>query len=394
MNNFEMYNNERYVFGKGAELRAGEYVKKHGGTRVLIHYGGKSAERSGLMDRIKASLEREGLPYIAIGGVQPNPKSGLIYSSIERSKAENVDLVLAVGGGSVIDSSKAIAVGSCYDGDFWDFYTGKSVEKALPVGVVLTLAAAGSEGSNGSVVTHENGLLKRSCESELIRPRFAIMDPELLFTLPKYQIACGGTDIMAHVFERYFTNTKGVELTDNLCEAVLMTVIEMLPRALKDPTDYDAQANIMWAGTIAHNNFVGMDREQDWGSHMMEHELSGLYDVAHGAGLAVLFPAWMRYVYRHDTARFARLAANVWKLGGYDSEEELALAGIDATESFFRSLGMPTTFAEIGARAEDIDLLTQKALQGTNGTLGNFVKLGSSDIKAVFEIAAGLRKAV
>ncbi len=284
-----------------------------------------------------------------------------MYEGISLCRSLHIDFVLAVGGGSVIDSAKAIAVGVPYEGDFWDFFQGKKIDKALPVGTILTISAAGSEGSGDSVVTHENGMFKRSMSGDAIRPIFSILNPALTCTLPPFQTACGAIDIMAHVFERYFTNTQDVEITDRLCEAVLLTMINEVPKAIKNPLDYESRANIMWAGMVAHNNICGVGRDQDWSSHAIEHELSALYDVAHGAGLAVVFPAWMKYVMHHDVERFAQLAVRVWGCT-YDSMnvEKTALEGITYFENFIKSIGMPLSFSEIGAREEDIPLLVQK----------------------------------
>ncbi len=312
MNNFTFYSPTYFVFGKDTEREAGHYVKRFGGTKVLIHYGSGSVVRSGLLDRVKASLEQEGIEYVLLGGVLPNPRSGLVYEGIELCKKESINFVLAVGGGSAIDSAKAIAAGAVYDGDFWDFFEGKPADKALKVGTVLTIAAAGSEGSENTVITKEEGMLKRGAGGEALRPVFSILNPELTQTLPAYQTAAGATDIMAHVFERYFTPTKEVEITDRLCEGILQTMIKEVPRAIADPNNYDARANIMWAGMVAHNDIVGVGRDQDWSSHGIEHELSALYDVAHGAGLAVIFPAWMTYVMKQDVSRFAQLAVRLW----------------------------------------------------------------------------------
>ena len=259
MNSFNFYSPTEFVFGKGRENDCGEYVKKYGGSKVLLHFGGGSAVKSGLLGRVKASLEKCGIGYCELGGVKPNPRDSLVYQGIELVRKENIDFILAVGGGSVIDSAKAIAAGVPYDGDFWDFYCGKRPEKALPVGTVLTIAAAGSEGSGDSVITKEDGMLKRGAGSDVLRPRFSVMDPELTQTLPAYQTACGATDIMAHVFERYFTNTAEVEITDRLCEAVLCTMVKETPRVIADPDNYEARANIMWAGTVAHTNIVGSE---------------------------------------------------------------------------------------------------------------------------------------
>ena len=291
MNDFTFYSPTFFSFGKDSENETGTYVKRFGGHKVLIHYGGGSVVRSGLLDRVKASLDKEGIPYVLLGGVQPNPRSGLVYEGIELCKKENVDFVLAVGGGSSIDSAKAIAAGVVYDGDFWDFYCGKAIENALPVGTILTISAAGSEGSPDSVITYEDGMFKRGASGDAIRPKFSILNPALTQTLPAYQTACGITDIMAHLYERYLTNTKDVEVTDRLLEALLLTMIHEGPRVIANPDNYEARANIMWAGMLGHNNACGVGRSQDWNSHNIEHELSALYDCAHGAGLAVTMPA-------------------------------------------------------------------------------------------------------
>lgn len=388
MNNFQFYSPTEFVFGKGAENDAGKYVRKHGGSKVLLHYGGGSAIRSGLLDRVKRSLEASGIAFTELGGVKPNPRDTLVYEGIALCRAEQVDFILAVGGGSVIDSSKAIAMGVPYDGDFWDFYCGKSPEAALPVATVLTIAAAGSEGSGDSVITKEDGGLKRGAGSDLIRPRFSIMNPELTCTLPPYQTACGATDIMAHVFERYFTNTTEVEITDRLCEAVLLTMIHETPRVIAEPDNYQARANIMWAGTVAHTNIVGVGREQDWNSHGIEHELSALYDCAHGAGLAVIMPAWMEFVYKHNVMRFAQVAVRVWGCPmDYENPENTALEGILCFRHFLRSIGMPINFAELGAHEEDIPVLVDKFGIGDGKTVG-FVHLSAEDIASIYRLAA------
>lgn len=389
MNNFNFYSPTYFVFGRDTENKAGRYVKRFGGSKVLIHYGGGSVVRSGLLDRVKASLKNEGIDFLELGGVMPNPRSGLVYEGIELCRKESIDFVLAVGGGSSIDSAKAIAVGAKYDGDFWDFYEGKqSIKEALPVGTVLTIAAAGSEGSGDSVITKEEGMLKRGAGGEAMRPVFSILNPELTQTLPAYQTACGATDIMAHVFERYFTNTKEVEITDRLCEAVLLTMIKETPRVIADPNNYDARANIMWAGMVAHNNLVGVGREQDWSSHNIEHELSALYDVAHGAGLAVIFPAWMTFVMKHDINRFAQIAVRVWGCEmNFANPEETAREGIERLKKFLTSIGMPISFKELGAREEDIPLMVEKLDLGDNGTMGSFVALSAKDIEQIYRLA-------
>lgn len=387
MKNFNFYSPTSFVFGKNRESEAGKYVKRFGGTKVLIHFGGGSVIKSGLLNRVKTSLTNENITFTELGGVMPNPRSGLVYEGIEICKREKIDFILAVGGGSVIDSAKAIALGALYDGDFWDFYQGKRVEKALPVATILTISAAGSEGSGDTVITHENGMLKRACGGESLRPVFSILNPELTCTLPNYQTACGATDIMAHVMERYFTNTNDVEITDRLCEAVLLTVIKEAPKALANPNDYEARANIMWAGMVAHNDICGVGREQDWSTHQIEHELSGLYDVAHGAGLAVMFPAWMKYVMKHDVMRFAQFAVRVWGCEmDYQQPENTAKQGITKFEQFLTSIGMPICFSELGAKAEDIPTLVQTLGLGER-TLGSFVKLTKEDVKKIYELA-------
>lgn len=389
MENFNFYSPTEFVFGKERENECGKYVKKYGGTKVLIHYGSGSAVRSGLLDRVKKSLDAENIPYVELGGVQPNPRDTKIYEGIELCRREGVDFILSVGGGSCIDSSKGIALGVPYDGDFWDFYgTGKPVEKALPIGTVLTIAAAGSEGSGASVVTKEEGMLKRDTGSDLLRPRFSVLNPELTCTLPAYQTACGATDIMAHVFERYFTNTPEVEITDRLCEAVLLTMIKEVPRVIADPCNYEARANIMWAGTVAHNDIVGVGRSQDWNSHKIEHELSGLYDCAHGAGLAVVMPAWMEFTMSHNVMRFAQAAVRIWGCQmNFENPEETAKEGIRAFRRFLRSIGMPINFAELDAKEEDIPVLVEKLGLG-DGKTGGFVQLTSADVAEILRISA------
>ncbi|MCD8140713.1 MAG: iron-containing alcohol dehydrogenase [Planctomycetaceae bacterium] len=290
MDNFTFYSPTYFVFGRETENQTATYVKQFGGKKVLIHYGGGSVVRSGLLARVKKSLDAEKIPYVELGGAEPNPKSGLVYKGIELARKEKIDFVLGVGGGSAIDSAKAIAFGALYDGDFWDFYKGKPVTEAIPVGCVLALAGTGTEGSTDSVITHEDGMYKRCADGDCIRPKFAIMNPELTTTLPPYQTASGIADIMAHSMERLFSKTRDVEITDRLLEAVLLTMVKEGRRVIKDPSNYEARANIMWAGMIAHNNVTGVGRAQDWGTHHMENELSTTYGCSHGAGLAILFP--------------------------------------------------------------------------------------------------------
>ena len=391
MKNFTYQMPTKFVFGRGAENEVGREIRALGGTKVLIHYGGGSAVRSGLIGRVQAALEAEGIAHVELGGVQPNPRDTLVYQGIELARREGVDFVLAVGGGSAIDSSKAIAHGICYDGDFWDFFCRKAQpERTTPFGVVLTMAAAGSESSNSCVITQASTLTKRGLSSELNRPKFAIMNPELAMTLPPYQIACGATDILAHIMERYFTCEKEVDLTDRLCEGAMQAVIRAARIAVRNPKDYDAQAQLMWGSTIAHNDTVGVGRVSDFGSHQIEHELSALYDVAHGAGLAVVFPAWMRYQMHKDVMRFAQFAVRVYRCDmDFEHPERTALAGIEAHEAFLKDIGMPITLKELGARTEDIPALAAKTKKTNlaDQTTGGAFPMKTEDIEAILRIA-------
>ena len=389
MENFTFYSPTFFVFGKDSENQTGEYVKKFGGSKVLIHFGGQSAKKSGLLDRVESSLKKEGISFVELGGVKPNPRSGLVYEGIELCKKEKVDFILAVGGGSTIDSAKAIAAGVVYDGDFWDFYMGKPIENALPIGTVLTIAAAGSEGSPDSVITKEEGMFKRGASGNAIRPKFSILNPALTQTLPPYQTAAGITDIMAHLYERYLTNTKEVEVTDRLLEALLLTMKHEGPRVIAEPNNYEARANIMWAGMMAHNNSCGVGRSQDWNSHNIEHELSALYDCAHGAGLAVTMPAVFKYVMNHNVMRFAQVASRVWGCQmDFEHPEVTALEGINAFQSFLVSLGMPKNFSELGAKEEDIPRLVEVLCRGDGriGSISGFVTLNEADCTKIYQM--------
>ena len=395
MDNFTFCSPTKFVFGKETHKRVGELVLKNGGKKVLLHYGGGSIKKNGIYDDVVASLNENNIDFVELGGVQPNPVSSKVYEGIELCKNENVDFILAVGGGSAIDSAKAIAAGVCYEGDFLDFYrkTAK-IKKALPVATVLTIPAAGSEGSPNTVITDEKTLVKCGAASELLRPVFSILNPETCYTLPTYQSMCGCSDIMAHIFERYFTNTQNVEITDRFCEAVLHTIIKEAPIVKANPKDYDAQANIMWAGMVAHNNICGVGRAQDWGTHAMEHQLSAHYGVAHGAGLAVMFPAWMKYVVDHDVDRFAKLAVRVWGCEMNEANpKETAMAGIAKYEAFLKSVDLPVRFDDIDAKVEDIPKListmgiTSKDAEKPIHT-GNFVPLYSEDVEKIYKIAA------
>ncbi|MCQ2392259.1 MAG: iron-containing alcohol dehydrogenase [Kiritimatiellae bacterium] len=393
MNDFNFYSPTLFAFGKDKELETGALVRRFGGSRVLVHFGGGSAVRSGLLDRVTRSLEAAGLFAVKLGGVKPNPRSSKVEEGVALCAAEKIDFILAVGGGSVIDSSKAIAIGAANGGHWREYYVGKDrtpppIPAALPVGVVLTIAAAGSEGSGNSVITLEPENLKRATSNDVLRPRFSVLNPALTFSLPPYQTACGLTDMFAHVCERYFTQTRDVVVTDELCEAVMRTVVAESAKVLADPNDYQARANVMWAGMLAHNNTCGVGRAQDWASHGIEHELSALYDCAHGAGLAVVMPAWMDYVCETDLVRFVRFATHVWGISPQENDLVTARAGIAAFRSWLKGIGMPLTFAELGAREEDIPLLVKTL--GLNGNkLGSFRPLDDADVEAIYRRCLG-----
>jgi alcohol dehydrogenase YqhD (iron-dependent ADH family) len=388
MLNFTFQNATKIVFGKGAESETGRETAAYA-RKVLLHYGGESAKKSGLIDRITASLKEAGVQYEQLPGAQPNPRLALVREGIRICREKKIGFILAVGGGSVIDSAKAMAIGVPFGGDVWDFYLKKlPVTESLPVGVVLTIPAAGSESSNGSVITNDDGQYKKDAGGECMRPKFAIMNPELTFTLPAWQTAFGAADIMAHVMERYFTREPGVDFTDRLCEATLRTIIENVPIALAEPRNYDARAQIMWAVTVAHNDLLSTGRTGDWATHMMEHELSGIYDVAHGAGLAVMFPAWMSYVWRTDVGRFARFAAAVWGVEPrFDAPERTAQEGIRRLKAFFHGIGLPTTLAELKIPADRLEEMARKATEKSD--LGSFKKLGSRDVVEIYRLALG-----
>ena len=389
MNNFEFQNPTKILFGKGMEDKVGEETAAYS-KKILLHYGGGSIKKTGLYERVTASLKNAGVEWVELPEVKPNPRLQLVHEGVKLCKEHKLGLILAVGGGSVIDSAKAIAMGAMIEGDVWDFYLGKGEPKAaLPIGTVLTIPAAGSEASTGTVITNEEGWLKRAVNSELIYPRFSILNPELAFTLPQFQIACGVTDMMAHLMERYFTNVKHVELTDRLLEATMKTIISQAPLVLQNPKNYDAWAEIMWSGTIAHNNLLDTGRLGDWASHDIEHEISGIYDIAHGAGLAVVFPAWMKYVVEHDVNRFVQWAVRVWNVE-MDVFDPAAVAkeGIAKMESFFRFLGLGTRLSELGINVDRIDEMADKCTDGNKHTVGNFVKLDRESIKKILELAA------
>lgn len=392
MTSFEFCSPTKFAFGRGAEANVGGLVKQFGGTKVLLHFGGGSIRLTGVYDKVVASLEAADIPFVALGGVMPNPREVLVREGIALVRREKVDFILAVGGGSVIDSAKAIAFGATYDGDFTEYAFGKDakvmtpVPSALPVGTVLTIAAAGSEGSCNSIISLGEEKLKRTITGDRLRPRFSVLNPEFTFTLPPYQTACGLCDIFAHVVERYFTPTKRVTITDELCEGVMRTVIAESAAVMKNPADYEARANIMWAGMVAHNNICGVGRAQDWSSHGIEHELSALYDCAHGAGLAVVMPAWMEYVKDADLWRFARFAERVWGVAPSEDLAAMANEGIARYKAWLKSIGLPLSFAELGAKKEDIPRLAAN-LHLNGGTLGAFRPLTEADVREILNLA-------
>ena len=392
MFDFKYFTPTKVVFGKNTEEKVAELVQEFGGKKVLIHYGGGSVIRSGLMQRVTDKLDAAGIKYVMLGGAVPNPHLSLVYQGIELCKKEGVDFLLAVGGGSAIDSAKAIGYGLMNEGDVWDFYDYKRQAKAcMPLGVILTLAATGSEMSDSSVITKEEGLVKRGYSSDYCRPRFAILNPELTMTLPDYQTACGCTDIMMHTMERYFTNGGNMELTDSMAEALLRTVKENALILVRDPKNYDARAEVMWAGSLSHNGLTGCGNDGgDWMTHKLEHELGGLYDVAHGAGLAAIWGSWARYVYKNCLPRFKKYAINVMGVSASaGSDEEIALKGIEAMEDFYRAIKMPTNLRELGVQAtdEDLALMAHKCAVGVNGGKGSARFLREPDMLEIYKMS-------
>ena len=391
MFDFKYFTPTKVVFGKNTEEKVAELLQEFGGTKVLIHYGGGSVIRSGLMKRVTDKLDAAGIKYVMLGGAVPNPHLGLVYEGIELCKKEGVDFLLAVGGGSAIDSAKAIGYGLKNEGDVWDFYDYKrEVKDSMPLGVILTLAATGSEMSDSSVITKEEGLVKRGYSSDFGRPKFAILNPELTMTLPDYQTACGCTDIMMHTMERYFTNGGNMELTDSMAEALLRTVKTNALILAKDPKNYDARAEVMWAGSLSHNGLTGCGNDGgDWMTHKLEHELGGLYDVAHGAGLAAIWGSWARYVYKNCLPRFKRYALNVMGVENKGTDEEIALKGIEAMEDFYREIKMPTNLRELGVKAtdDDLKLMAHKCAVGVNGAKGSARLLREEDMLEIFRMS-------
>lgn len=391
MLNFDFYAPTRILFGRDTHKEIGDLLKPHA-NKVLLHYGGGSIKKSGLYDTVVTSIKASGLDFAELGGVKPNPRLSLVREGILLCKKENIGLILAVGGGSVIDSAKAIAMGVYYDGDVWDIYEeGKPIDKALPVATILTIPASGSESSGNTVVTNEEKRMKLGYGSPKLRPLLSIINPELFFTLPENQIANGVADMMSHVFERYFTNTTHTDLTDGLCETTLKTIMRNALMVIKTPKNYDAWAEVGFAGTIAHNGLVGMGREQDWACHGMEHELSAIYDVAHGAGLAVLTPAWMQYVYKDNINMFLQFAVNVMGVeGSYRSPETIILEGISRLREFFSKMGLPDTISKLGVGEDQLELMAKKATRiaygGDERPLGGLKKLYWQDVLEIYKL--------
>ena len=391
MFDFKYFTPTKVLFGKNTEDKVAELIQEFGGKKVLIHYGGGSVIRSGLMQRVTDKLDAAGISYVKLGGAVPNPHLSLVYEGIELCKKEGVDFLLAVGGGSAIDSAKAIGYGLMNEGDVWDLYDYKRQAKAsMPLGVILTLAATGSEMSDSSVITKEEGLIKRGYSSDFGRPKFAILNPELTMTLPDYQTACGCTDIMMHTMERYFTNGGNMELTDSMAEALLRTVKENAKILARDPKNYDARAEVMWAGSLSHNGLTGCGNDGgDWMTHKLEHELGGLYDVAHGAGLAAIWGSWARYVYKNCLPRFKRYAINVMGVPATGTDEEIALKGIEAMEDFYREIKMPTNLRELGVNAtdDDLKLMAHKCAVGVKGGKGSARFLKEEDMLEIYKMS-------
>ena len=389
--NFNFYAPTEVVFGKETERKVGKLVKKQGCNKVLLHYGGQSAERSGLLKTIRQSLDTENIQYVELGGVVPNPRLSLVYKGIELCREEQVDFILAVGGGSVIDSAKAIGYGMANEGDVWDFYEyTRQADDCLPIGAVLTIAAAGREMSDSSVITKDEGMIKRGYGNNASRLRFAVMNPELTMTLPAYQTACGCTDILMHTMERYFTQGGNMELTDAIAEGLMKTVIKNGLILHDDPGNYEARAEVMWAGSLSHNGLTGCGNDGgDFVSHMLEHEMGGMFDVAHGAGLAAIWGSWARYVYKNCLDRFVRFARNVMEVEEQETPEMIALRGIEKMEAFYRAIEMPTNMKELGIAPteEQMRIMAEKCKIAAGGVQGSAMKLDEEDLFNIYKMA-------
>lgn len=392
MKDFNFYAPTEVEFGQKSEEKVAQLVTKYGGTRVLVHYGGQSAIRSGLLDKVCSQLQAAGIYFEKLGGVVPNPRLSKVHEGIALCRELRLDFILAIGGGSVIDSAKAIGYGVVYDGEVWDFYLGKAdATQCMPVGVVLTIPAAGSEMSEASVITNEDGGIKLGYSNNICRPKFAIMNPCRTFTLPPYQTAAGVTDIMMHTMERYFNPDCEMTISDEIAEALMRTMQQCVLEVLKNPEDYRQRAQIMWAGSLAHNDVTGNRNNGDWATHNIEHELSGLFDVTHGAGLAAIWPSWARYVYKQNVSRFVRFAVNVMGVqNDFTDPASTALRGIEAMERFYHQIGMPINIHELIGRDvtdDEIDLMTRKCTLDDTKPQGKFMRLHVADVKAIYQMA-------
>ena len=402
MKDFNFYAPTRVVFGRESEEKLPQLIQQYGGGRVLVHYGGGSARRSGLLDKVFKMLTEAGISYVELGGVVPNPLLSKVQEGIDLCRKEHVNFILAVGGGSVIDSAKAIGYGVGYPGDVWDFWDGKALpQTCLPIGAMLTIPAAGSEMSSSCVITKDDGMIKRGVNSDLCRCKFAIMNPERTYTLPAYQTAAGATDIMMHTMERYFSKYEDALLTDALAEALLRQVIVSTPIVLENPEDYTHRAAIMWASSLSHNDLMECGTEKDFASHKLEHELSGLFGVTHGAGLAAIWGSWARYVMDKHLARFVKFAVNVMGVavpatdagnlaGDPEAQKAIALRGVEAIERFFTSIGMPTSIPElIGRKATDEEIaeLVRKCSRDGKMNIGAMEVLTAKDMELIYKMA-------
>jgi len=386
MLNFEFWNGTKLYFGKGVEERAGELVKENAKSVLVCYYGTPSTIE--LVENTFKSLDENGIEYKKLSGIKPNPELAKVYEGINLVRENDLEFILAIGGGSIIDTAKAIAAGAPYEGDVWDLYDKQlGFQDAIPLGVILTFPAAGSESSNGSVITNEDTQQKLAIIDNCLRPVFALLDPELTYKLPAFQTFCGIADIMSHVMERYFSATKNTDLTDKLCEAVLRSVKHNALLLLNDPADYNARAEIMLASTIAHNDLLGVGRTQDWASHNMGMVISGIYNSTHGATLSVITPAWAKYIYKNNIARFAQFATRVFDIEyDFNAPENTALEGILALESFFKRIGIPTTLEELGIPDDsNFEEMADKYEQG--GTAGDIVKIQGEDFINILKLA-------
>lgn len=388
MENFNFKSSTRLVFGKDTHEETGKYVKEYS-KKILVHYEGDGAliKKLGIYDKVIKSLEENGIEYVTLGGVVPNPRLSLVYEGIKICKENGIDFILAIGGGSVIDSAKAISLGTAYEGDVWDFFTGKNEPKdSMKVGVVLTIPGSGSEMSESSIISNEELSMKCVCDTEKNFPVFSILDPQVCFTIPPYLMACGVTDIMSHLMERYFSQAENTELSDALLEAAMRTVVEFGPKIMAEPKNYNNTAQIMWSATVAHNGMIACGRIADWSSHRIEHEISAIYDITHGAGMAIVFPAWMKYVNEENLAVFENFAVKVFGVEKSENKKETALKGIAKLEEFFKSLGLKTSLSESGIGEENFEIMAEKALGGSE-TLGRFKKLTKEDIVNILKIS-------